>query len=123
MHLVEHFAKESQPRTAVFNINNAEEDGLKGAHVFLQQPWFKIFLNLEGATAGGRPTLFRSTSAAATLSFKNGLIRSRTDFSVYQGLGNGTGLDGLDFAFYQGRSKYHTKCDSMPGPNGAKKSL
>lgn len=71
MHLVEHFAKESQPRTAVFNINNAEEDGLKGAHVsvyspcssfvvlpemplsFLQQPWFKIFLNLEGATAGG----------------------------------------------------------------------
>jgi hypothetical protein len=56
--------------------------------------------------------------------FALGVIRSRTDFSVYlQGLGNGTGIDGLDLAFYQGRSKYHTKYDSMPGANGAKESL
>lgn len=60
-------------RTAVFNINNGEEDGLHGAHAyvdnerrreryadnlsrFLQHPWSKItdtFLNLEGAAAGG----------------------------------------------------------------------
>jgi hypothetical protein len=74
MQLVEYFAKERQPRTAVFNINNAEEDGLKGSHVsvhspqlnflalpktplsFLEHPWFRIpdtFLNLEGAAAGG----------------------------------------------------------------------
>ena len=88
------------------------------------------------------PILFRSTSTAATRSFCNinvphphgnvlsadayaqGVIRSRTDFSVYhQGLGNGTGIHGLDYAFYQGRSKYHTKYDSMPGANGAKESL
>jgi hypothetical protein len=56
--------------------------------------------------------------------FAQGVIRSRTDFSVYyKGLGNGTGIDGLDFAFYQGRSKYHTKYDSLPGANGAKESL
>jgi len=32
-------------------------------------------------------------------------------------------MDGLDLAFYQGRSKYHTKYDSMSGANGAKESL
>ena len=73
MQLVEYFAKERQQRTAVFNINNGEEDGLRGSHLsaivvclpcrltesflsFLQHPWFGIsdtFLNLEGAAAGG----------------------------------------------------------------------
>jgi len=32
-------------------------------------------------------------------------------------------MEGIDFAFYQGRSKYHTKYDSLPGANGAKESL
>ena len=41
------------------------------------------------------------------------------------GLGDGKvkGMEGVDFAFYQGRSKYHTKYDSIPGANGAKESL
>jgi hypothetical protein len=32
-------------------------------------------------------------------------------------------MDGLDFAFYRGRSKYHTKYDSIPGMEGGKKAL
>jgi len=32
-------------------------------------------------------------------------------------------MEGIDFAFYQGRSKYHTKLDSIPGAGGAKRSL
>lgn len=32
-------------------------------------------------------------------------------------------MDGLDFAFYKGRSKYHTKYDSIPGTHGGKKAL
>jgi len=32
-------------------------------------------------------------------------------------------MDGLDFAFYRGRSKYHTKYDSIPGMAGGKNAL
>jgi hypothetical protein len=53
--------------------------------------------------------------------FSRGVINSRTDFTVYNQ--NGTGMEGIDFAFYQGRSKYHTKLDSIPGARGAKRSL
>ena len=43
-------------RTAVFLFNNGEEDGLNGAHAFLEHPWANLtttFVNLEGAAAGG----------------------------------------------------------------------
>ena len=33
LQLVQYFAKNRPLRTAVFNINNGEEDGLHGAHV------------------------------------------------------------------------------------------
>ncbi|KAG2352500.1 hypothetical protein BDR07DRAFT_1384191, partial [Suillus spraguei] len=116
-------------RTVVFNINNGEEDGLNGAHVFMEHPWVNAtdtFLNLEGAAAGGRPLLFRATSRAPLASwstsrphanvitgdaFSRGVIRSGTDYSVYEQ----AGLKGLDFAFYRGRSRYHTRYDSIPG--------
>jgi hypothetical protein len=32
-------------------------------------------------------------------------------------------MDGLDFAFYKGRSKYHTKYDAIPWTVGGKKAL
>jgi hypothetical protein len=32
-------------------------------------------------------------------------------------------MEGLDFAFYKGRSKYHTKYDSVPGTVGGEKAL
>jgi len=32
-------------------------------------------------------------------------------------------MEGLDLAFYKGRSKYHTKYDSIPYTEGEQKSL
>ena len=56
--------------------------------------------------------------------FARGVIRSGTDYSVYtQDTATGSGMDGLDLAFYKGRSKYHTKFDSIPGTQGGRKAL
>ncbi|KAF8994186.1 hypothetical protein BDQ17DRAFT_1252051 [Cyathus striatus] len=125
-------------RTAVFNFNNGEEDGLNGAHAFLEHPWSTIphkLLNLEGAGAGGRPLLFRSTSLSPVRNyispqphgsiitadaFLRGVVRSGTDFTVYM---NGQGMEGLDIAFYEGRAWYHTMHDSLRGAGGARESL
>ena len=52
--------------------------------------------------------------------FARGVIRSGTDYSVYA---DGARMQGLDLAFYKGRSKYHTKYDSIPFTDGGKKSL
>ncbi|KAJ7137774.1 hypothetical protein C8R44DRAFT_660823 [Mycena epipterygia] len=135
--LVEYLAKNRPKRTAVFNINNGEEDGLCGAFTFLKHPWSNLtdaFLNLEGAAAGGRPLLFRGTSTPALRSFRvphphgnvlssdafsRGVIRSGTDYTVY----TGAGMEGLDLAFYKGRSKYHTKFDAIPYTVGQEKAL
>lgn len=51
--------------------------------------------------------------------FSRGVVRSTTDYSVYEQ----AGLDGLDFAFYKGRSRYHTWYDSISGMEGGKKAL
>ncbi|THH09454.1 hypothetical protein EW145_g2012 [Phellinidium pouzarii] len=131
--LVECFAKNRPKRTVVFNINNGEEDGLYGAHAFLEHPWSKLtkdFINLEGAGAGGRPLLLRATSTRIARAwrqvphphglvisadaFARGAIRSSTDYSVY----TAAGLGGLDFSFYRQRSKYHTRDDSIPSLGG-----
>lgn len=90
-----------------------------------------------------RPLLFRASSTDPVRSFKNrdiahphgnvisadafstGVIKSGTDYAVYNlGLDKKVKpMEGIDLAFYQGRSKYHTKYDSIPGANGAKQSL
>jgi hypothetical protein len=52
-------------------------------------------------------------------------VRSYTDYSVYLA-GNGTegsGLEGLDLAFYRGRAKYHTRHDSIPHTEGGQRAL
>ncbi|KAF9002874.1 hypothetical protein BDQ17DRAFT_1399878 [Cyathus striatus] len=138
--LSEYFAKNRPKRTVVVNINNGEEDWLNGAHAFLQHPWSNIpntFLNLEGASSGGRPLLFRVTSPApltaflpkhvphphanvlSSDAFARGVIRSGTDFSVYAE----RKMQGLDLAFYKGRSRYHTKYDAIPYTEGQERSL
>ncbi|KAF7337950.1 Peptide hydrolase [Mycena venus] len=135
--LVEYLARNRPKRTAVFNINNGEEDGLCGAFTFLKHPWSTLtdtFLNLEGAAAGGRPLLFRGTSTPALRSFHvphphgnvlsadafaRGVIRSGTDYTVY----TGAGMEGLDLAFYRGRSKYHTKYDAIPYTDAQERAL
>ncbi|EGC40992.1 peptidase family M28 family [Histoplasma capsulatum var. duboisii H88] len=111
----------------VLLFNNGEEDYLNGAHVFSQHPlsnFTHTFLNLEGAGAGGRAALFRTTdtevtrfygntkhpfgSVLAADGFKMGLLRSQTDYVVFNGI---LGLRGLDLAFIAPRSRYHTDQD------------
>ena len=98
-----------------------------------------------------RPILFRAGSTNPARSFRSkhiphphanvissdgfarGLIRSSTDYSVYSrprssvpGENNAplrSGMQGLDFAFYKGRSRYHTKYDTVPYTLGGQKSL
>ncbi|KZV82592.1 Zn-dependent exopeptidase [Exidia glandulosa HHB12029] len=131
--LVDYFSRNQPTRTLIFNINNGEEDGLWGARIFMEHPWSKLpttFLNLEGAGAGGRPMLFRASSAAVTKAFRHvarphgssltsdsfalGVVKSGTDFSIY----SDAGMEGLDLAFYSRRSLYHTKDDSVPALGG-----
>ncbi|KKK23870.1 hypothetical protein AOCH_002913 [Aspergillus ochraceoroseus] len=108
-------------------FNNGEEDFLNGARVYSQHPMSRFahtFLNLEGAGAGGRAILFRSSDEEVTRSymrsqhpfgsvfgadgFETGLIRSQTDYVVFQG---DLGLRGLDVAFMEPRARYHTDQD------------
>lgn len=115
-------------RTVVLLLNNGEEDFLNGARAFMRHPISQIphtFVNLEGAGAGGRATLFRSTDTEVTRyykasghpfgtvvsgdGFKKKLIRSETDYRVFYGE---LGLRGLDIAFMEPRARYHTVEDS-----------
>ncbi|KAJ9354149.1 putative zinc metalloprotease [Paecilomyces variotii] len=106
-------------------FNNGEEDFLNGARVYSQHPISKFphtFLNLEGAGAGGRATLFRSSDTEVTRFYersqypygsvlsKDGfrLVRSQTDYVVFEG---DLGLRGLDVAFMEPRARYHTDQD------------
>ncbi|KAI5303887.1 hypothetical protein KEM56_007083 [Ascosphaera pollenicola] len=111
----------------VLLFNNGEEDYLNGANVFTQHPLSQFghsFVNLEGAGAGGRAVLFRSTDTEVTKfyksaphpygsvigndGFKQDLIRSETDYAVFAPV---LGLRGLDIAFLSPRSRYHTHQD------------
>ncbi|KAF5343636.1 hypothetical protein D9757_014678 [Collybiopsis confluens] len=161
LQLIKYYATHPPRRTVLFNINNGEEDGLNGAHVLLEHPWIKntshpefvylygsTFVNLEGASSGGRPLMFRATDLGPVKSWQHaslphaniisaeafnlGLIRSYTDYSVYANplavpkAEKSTGfapMRGLDFAFYRGRSKYHTKFDSIPFLEGGDRAL
>lgn len=128
LQLVKYFTSPGNtPRKGlVVLLNNGEEDFLNGAFVYSQHPMSKFtrtFLNLEGAGAGGRATLFRTSNTEVTRSymkaehpfgsvlsangFETGLIRSQTDYVVFEKLG----LKGLDVAFMEPRSRYHTDQD------------
>lgn len=106
----------NEPRNGlVLLLNNGEEDFLNGARAFGQHPMSRFvhsFLNLEGAGAGGRAALFRSTDEEVTRAyakspypfgtvisgdaFQKGLVRSQTDYVVFNGA---FGYRGLDVAF------------------------
>ena len=98
-----------------------------------------------------RPILFRAGSTGPVRSFRSkhishphanvvssdafarGLIRSDTDYSVYTRPRSSAprendapirlGMQGLDLAFYKGRSRYHTRYDTVPYTAGGEKSL
>ncbi|KAJ5852134.1 Peptidase M28 [Penicillium soppii] len=114
-------------RGLVVLFNNGEEDYLNGARAYSQHPMAKFahtFLNLEGAGAGGRATLFRSSDTEVTQAyaksqypfgsvlsangFEMGMISSQTDYVVFDGI---LGLRGLDVAFFEPRARYHTDQD------------
>ncbi|KAL8365237.1 hypothetical protein RB595_004169 [Gaeumannomyces hyphopodioides] len=124
----------NQPRRGIVALlNNAEEPGLLGAAAFGQSPllpFIHTFLNLEGAGAGGRCVLFRTTDQEVTSAFANvqspfgsvigsdgfklGLIRSGTDYSVWHDI---FGQRGLDLSFYRPRALYHTNQDDARHAN------
>ncbi|KAK7954245.1 peptidase family M28 [Apiospora saccharicola] len=129
LQLIKHFTTEGNKPTKGFValFNNGEEDYLNGARVFGRHPvsaFPRVFLNLEGAGAGGRATLFRATDLQAAAAykksphpfgtivsgdaFKSGFIRSQTDYVVFNG---NMGMRGLDVAFMEPRARYHTEDD------------
>lgn len=129
LQMLSHFtSKGRQPKNGIVLLfNNAEEDGLLGARAFGYSPLVQFchtFVNLEGAGAGGRAMLFRTTdletaeayskspypfgSVVAANAFERGVIKSGTDFSVFV---DSFGQRGLDIAFYSPRSRYHTEED------------
>lgn len=118
----------NRPKKGIVALfNNGEEDFLNGARAYTQHPmslFTHTFLNLEGAGAGGRAVLFRSTDTEITKAyaksphpfgtvlaadgFKQGLIASQTDYVVFEEV---LGLRGLDVAFWEPRARYHTNQD------------
>ena len=129
LQLLKYFMMHQPRKGVVALLNNGEEDFLNGARVFSQHPMAMFphtFLNLEGAGAGGRATLFRSTDTEVTAfyrsakspfgsvissdAFKRGIIKSETDYSLFNAV---LGMRGLDVAFFEPRARYHTNEDDM----------
>jgi hypothetical protein len=129
LQLISHYtSKGNRPKRGIVALlNNGEENGLYGARSYMQHPISQLphtFLNLEGAGAGGRATLFRSTDAEVTRAyskspypfgsvvsgdgFKRNFIRSGTDYTIFT---QNLGMRGLDVAFFAPRARYHTDED------------
>ncbi|KAK9324781.1 hypothetical protein V1517DRAFT_316289 [Lipomyces orientalis] len=130
--LFNHFMANRPDNTIVFNFNTGEELGLHGARLFLKHPLFndvKYFLNMDSAGAGGKSTMHRASNFEVLKAFggvhpalgsvimqdifKTGVIKSMTDFSIY----DGANLKGLDMAYYKPRSRYHTPLDNIRSTN------
>ncbi|XP_022684088.1 endoplasmic reticulum metallopeptidase 1 isoform X2 [Setaria italica] len=115
----------------LFLFNTGEEEGLDGAHSFItQHHWrnsVRFAIDLEAMGISGKSTLFQATDHWALESFaavakypsaqiasqdvfRSGAIKSATDFQIYQEV---AGLPGLDFAYTDTTSVYHTKNDKM----------
>ncbi|KAI7889790.1 uncharacterized protein EV154DRAFT_269738 [Mucor mucedo] len=128
--LLRYFIQNPPRHTIIFLLNNFEEGGLIGAKSFIKHPWYssvKLFINLEGAGAGGRALMFRCSNLNAVKKlansnaafkhasplgndmFKAQLLKSDTDYSIF----TETGVPGLDIAFYAPRSHYHTPLDNL----------
>lgn len=129
LQLIQYFTRPgNQPEKGiVVMLNNGEEDYLYGARALGQHPllpYIHTFLNLEGAGAGGRAILFRTTDHEVTAAYAGtsdpfgsvigsdafglGFIRSGTDYSVLHDV---YGQRGLDLAFFKPRARYHTNQD------------
>lgn len=131
LQLIKYFTTSGhQPKHGIIALlNNGEEDFLYGSRAFGNSPlmpFVHTFLNLEGAGAGGRALLFRGSdqqvmsayskaphplsSVITTDAFGMGVIKSQTDYVVFDGV---YGQRGLDMAFNKPRSRYHTPEDDI----------
>ncbi|KAF9205769.1 hypothetical protein BGZ49_003526, partial [Haplosporangium sp. Z 27] len=140
--MIRHFIHHPVQHTLIFNLDNAEEIGSFGATTFMGAPknsttetgtghiwkkYVKAFINLEGGGSGGPSLLFRASNhdiirhyvenapfphASVFINdmFQFELINSDTDYSIFIQ----HDLPGLDMAFYQRRSMYHTATDTLP---------
>lgn len=129
LQLIKYFTTSGhQPKHGIVALlNNGEEDFLYGARAFGNSPlmpFIHTFLNLEGAGAGGRALLFRGSdqqvmnaysktphplsSVITNDAFGMGVIKSQTDYIVFEGV---YGQRGLDLSFFKPRSRYHTHDD------------
>ncbi|KAL0076472.1 hypothetical protein F4703DRAFT_1743329 [Phycomyces blakesleeanus] len=130
LELLRYFMDHPPQHSLIFLFNAFEEGGLLGAKSFVKHPWYpsvKAFVNLEGAGAGGRAIIFRSSSLYALRSlassgvpfvhasplgndmFKTKLLKSDTDYTIF----TQNGKPGVDIAFYYPRSHYHTTRDDL----------
>ncbi|KAH9288162.1 hypothetical protein KI387_032279, partial [Taxus chinensis] len=116
----------------IFLFNTGEEEGLDGAHSFItQHPWtstIRTVVDVEAMGIGGKSSLFQggrdpwiveafahvakypSAQIVSQDIFHSGAIKSATDFQVYKEV---AGLSGLDFAYMDFSSVYHTKNDKL----------
>ncbi|KAJ2785492.1 hypothetical protein GGI15_001886 [Coemansia interrupta] len=137
LELLRMLARRPARHAVVVNIDWGEESGLFGAAVFARfHAWaddVRAYINLEAGGVGGRATVFRAShpallaayaravrSPSASLvgdnAFRLGVVRSDTDYSVYT---TRYGVPGLDMAFTDGRSLYHTARDAAPAATAA----
>ena len=128
--LLQYYSENQPERTIVFNFNNNEEFGLLGATIFTYSEWFKLVsyvINLEGAGAGSKAALFRTSDTATALLYEKSVkdqpfgnsiyqqgfysrfVSSETDYKIYEL----NGLRGWDIAFYKPRDMYHTGKDTV----------
>lgn len=116
----------------IFLFNTGEEEGLNGAHSFItQHPWsstIRMAIDLEAMGIGGKSSIFQAGPHPLAIEnfakaakypngqivsqdiFSSGVIKSATDFQVYQEV---AGLSGLDFAYTDNSAVYHTKNDKL----------
>ncbi|KAK9453954.1 hypothetical protein V1511DRAFT_503731 [Dipodascopsis uninucleata] len=132
LYLLEKYSAIRPYRTIVLNFNSGEEISLFGSYQLIQHPVsqnISYFINLEGAGAGYRAAMFRSSNYQVLRAFEGlqaslgnvvmqdifaaGIIHSSTDFTVY----DANNMKGLDIAYYRPRSKYHTPLDNIKNTN------
>ncbi|KAJ2777194.1 hypothetical protein H4R18_005274 [Coemansia javaensis] len=130
LELVRSLARQPTRHPVVVNIDWGEENGLYGAMLFARfHPWadaVRAYINLEAGGVGGRAAVFRASHPALLRAYrqavprphampvgsdalKMGLVKSATDYGVYT---TRYGIPGLDMAFIDHRSIYHTARDS-----------
>ena len=122
----------------VFLMDDAEEEGMIGARVFVQQSsWAKdirVAVNLEARGTSGPSLMFETGSAnywALKLysKFAQRPVSNSIFYEAYKQLPNDTdftvfkpaGYQGLNFAFIGGVNQYHTRLDNFE--NSSSRSL